>query len=104
MTSQVVRAAGSRSRMHWMSVRRRENMGKSLSVQSGTAVWGHHARNRGRCLPCHAGALLQYGFGNATQDVDFLLRDLSAVEQGIQSRHELLGRDRVQKTQRHQRL
>ena len=44
MTSQVLRAAGSRSRMHWMSERMRENMRKSLPVQVCFAVYRHPAR------------------------------------------------------------
>ena len=52
----------------------------------------------------HPRRLLQHGFGYTAQDVDFFLRDRSAVEQLVQARHKLLGSERVQKAQRLQRF
>ena len=47
---------------------------------------------------------LQHGLRNTAQDVDFLLTQLSAVEQLLQARHQFFGSRRVQKTDRGQSL
>lgn len=49
-------------------------------------------------------ACLQHGLGDAAQDVDFLLAQISPVEQLLQSRHQFFRRGRIQITNRLQAM
>ena len=78
--------------------------GSGVVVEDDADVRPGAFKHRAHSLSLRLRRHLLHGAGNTTQDVDFLLGQLRAVEQLVQARHQLLGRGRVQEVHRHQGL